>query len=106
MKSKSKTRHAAGPDQFLLGFGDDEIGAAHPEYGDAENALFQKSSSGWWIQRSEHQTLNAAGLPAGFRYKLMHRSKAWGSGIGADTRRQFLALVDLLNRRPPDAHSL
>jgi hypothetical protein len=106
MKSKSKTQHAAGPDQFLPGFSDDELQpAAASGAPDAADALFQKSSSGWWVQRSEHQTLNAAGHPAGFRYKLMYRSQAFESGVGADVRRQFLAVADLLNRqqdpRPP-----
>jgi hypothetical protein len=100
MKSKSKSQHTAGPDQFLPGFGDHAVGAVPPEVGDAENDLFQKSSVGWWIERSEHQKLDAAGLPVGFRYKLLYRSKAFGSGVGADTRRQFLALADLLNRHP------
>jgi hypothetical protein len=102
MKSKSKKRHAAGPDQFLLGFGDDEIGAATREASDAENVLFQKSSVGWWVERSEHQKLDRDGFPVGFRYKLKQRSTTRDSGVGADTRRRFLALADLLNRHPSD----
>jgi hypothetical protein len=102
MKPKSKTRHAAGPDQFLFGLGDDEMGAATREASDADNVLFLKSSSGWWVKRSEHQKLNSDDYPVGFRYELKQRSTTMDSGVGADTRRRFLALPDLLNRRPPN----
>jgi hypothetical protein len=102
MRPKSKTRHAARPDQFLFGLGDDEMGAATREASDADNVLFLKSSSGWWVKRSEHQKLNSDGYAVGFRYELKQRNTTMDSGVGADTRRRFLALADLLNRQPPD----
>lgn len=51
------------------------------------------------MKRSPKQVTNAAGRPAGYRYRLMLGSKAIKTGVGADCRRTFGQLADFYNER-------
>lgn len=60
-------------------------------------------SSGWWVRRSAHQNINAAGQPIGYRHQLMHGRKVISFGVGADCARTFQRQADYQNTHDEQA---
>ena len=88
-----KSSIAASSEAFLPGLAPPEVGVDPP------SRQHDTTSSDWWVRRSAHQVMNAAGQPVGYRHQLMHGHKIIKSGVGADCGRTFRQQAEFLNTR-------